>query len=466
MYILKWVLLCVVIGTSTMPMHLYAAEKTVDLKSEVALLKNQLQVLESRIATVDQSNADVTNDTGTNNNANIADQNKVSIKKPDPIQNKIKKAKVTTNHKSTAAVSLPSDTLSSTVSSQKVNIASNTNLPLSWHGSDISALIVGGATAGYSKSFGGSNSFNLLDLNPVLLFSYKDLILMRSALNFAINDQGGTDVSLDNVNLNLFINDYMIFGIGKFDSAIGSFIQNLSPSWVNRLPDSPVGFSSDQAAPQSEIGVQLRGGLPLIADINANYILFIANGPQGMVDTTNGIIDHVSTDGFTNNNGNFITGGRIGILPIPELEIGISGAIGKLALIDMADNTTLLQKGRNYNVIGIDAAYKWTNWDLKAEFIEQHVPSQKNSIVTQAESWKAWYLQMAYRIPKTNFEPVLRYGKYTTSVQSQYQRQLAFGLDYWLTPSIAAQAAYELNYAQENTGNNANSFLIQLVFGY
>ena len=60
---------------------------------------------------------------------------------------------------------------------------------------------------------------------------------------FAINDQGGTDVSLDNQNL--FINDYMIFGIGKFDSALGSFIQNLSPSWVNRLPDSPVGFSSD-----------------------------------------------------------------------------------------------------------------------------------------------------------------------------------------------------------------------------
>ena len=116
--------------------------------------------------------------------------------------------------------------------------------------------------------------------------------------------------------------------------------------------------------------------------------------------------------------------------------------------------------------MGADIAYKWDDWDVRAEFIKQQISSQANSIVPAAESWQAWYLQAAYWIPSTKFEPVVRYGKYTTPIAGQDQHQWTIGLDYWLAPSIAAQAAYELNYGQQGTELNSNSLLFQLTFGY
>jgi hypothetical protein len=305
-----------------------------------------------------------------------------------------------------------------------------------------------------------------LDFNPLLLFTYKDLLLLRSSIDFALNDDGSTNVSLDNINFNLFINDHATFGVGKFDSALGSFVQNISPAWINRLPDSPVGFDANEAAPQSDIGARFQGGFQITDCMAMNYIFFVANGPQALVDTTNLDIDHINTDGVINNNGDFFYGGRLGFLPIPKLEIGVSAATGKVAFINLADGTTLLQNGRVYNAIGADAAYKPGNWDFRAEYIQQQVSSKSGSIVPQGEKWKAWYLQTAYWIPTTNFEPVIRYGKYLAGVSSQNQRQWAFGLDYWFSSSLVAQVEYELNQGQKASGNNTNLFLAQLAFGF
>lgn len=305
-----------------------------------------------------------------------------------------------------------------------------------------------------------------MDFNPILLFTYKDLVFLRSAIDFALDDQGNTQTSLNYTNINLFLNDYASFGAGKFDSALGYFVQNLSPSWINKLPQAPAGFNSDQAAPQADVGIQLRGGFPLFSTAKGNYYIYVANGPRGLVDTTNVVLDHISTNGFTNNLGNYVVGSRLGFLLIPKLEIGISAAIGKLALLDMADGTTVLQRGRRYSALGADISYKYNNLDLRGEIIQQQVSSQVGSFIPQAERWKAWYLQAAYRFPSANWEPVVRYGKFTSPISSQQQGQFTFGLDYWFAPSIAAQAAFEINHGQKGSGNNANLFLIQLVFGF
>ena len=449
MRFVKYTFLGLIIGIFC-PFNLYAAVNTDNLKQELALLKNQLQALEDRIAEADQSNVSDPAIENGNKNVNAPISEKKTIKNHAPVQNKKNKAVSSASNESATTSSSPSDV----------------TVPLSWQGSDLSALITGSATAGFTKAFGQSSSFNILDFNPLLLFSYKDLLLLRSSIDFALDDEGNTNVSLDNINLNLFINDHATLGAGKFDSALGSFVQNISPAWVNRLPDSPVGFDADEAAPQSDIGARLQGGFQLSEKMAMNYVVFVANGPQALVNTTNIVIDHINTDGVINNNGDFFFGGRLGFLPIHKFEIGISAATGKVALIDMSDGTTLLQKGRTYNVIGVDAAYKPGNWDFRGEYIQQQVSSQSGSIVPQGEKWKAWYLQAAYWIPTTNFEPVIRYGRYLAAVSNQNQRQWAFGLDYWLSSSLVIQTEYEINDGQKGSGNNTNLFLAQLAFGF
>ena len=339
--------------------------------------------------------------------------------------------------------------------------------PITWEGPDLSAVIVGGASAGFSKPSGGDSAFNILDFNPILLFSYKELLFLRSSVDFSLDNQGNTSVNLDYANLNLFLNDYAVLGIGKFDSGLGYFVQNLSPAWINRMPDSPVGFASDEAAPQSEIGLRLQGGLPLLFNqIATNYILFISNANQGVVDIATSVIDYVGSNGYLQSSGNYLYGGRFGILPIPKLEIGISAATGKISLIDSLNTSVVLQNNRSYHVLGADFSYKPGHWDLRAEIIQQQVPSQSGSVAEGAQTWRAWYGQVAYWIPNTQWEPVIRYSKFTTSIVANRERQWAFGVDYWFAPSIALQTSFELNKGEVGTSQNTNTFLMQLAFGY
>lgn len=335
-----------------------------------------------------------------------------------------------------------------------------------WLSPDISGLVTGAVSTGFTVPQMSSGRFNLLDFNPMFLFRYKDLAFLHADLDFALDDDGNTTADLGNLNLNLFINDLMVFAVGSFDSPLGYFVQNLGPPWINRLPDAPVGFDGDEAAPQAELGLQVRGGFYFLSKLKMNYTTFFANGPRAYGDPTTGMIDHIGTDAFPNNNNNFIGGGRLGILPIPNVEIGISGAGGKVALYSLPTGTYLGEAGRNYQVIGADLSIKKYNWDLRAEVIQQRIQSQANSQYPDAQKWKAWYLQAAYWIPETKFEPVVRWGGYSSAVYGQSVHQVALGVDYWFAPSLAIQAAYEINKAQLGTTADNNLFLVQLVFGF
>ncbi|MGB7932358.1 MAG: hypothetical protein WCH04_09040 [Gammaproteobacteria bacterium] len=71
-----------------------------------------------------------------------------------------------------------------------------------------------------------------------------------------------------------------------------------------------------------------------------NYGVYVANGP--VLEIGNGQIQTIEADKQTPNaDGKFVMGGRVGILPIPMLEVGLSGATGKVAGAD--DNDVQLQ---------------------------------------------------------------------------------------------------------------------------
>jgi hypothetical protein len=452
------------------PLWTYAANDTVDVKREITQLKSQIQKLEILVASSGQITNSATTNSPTVTSASTQ-KNKKRTREKTVQNNKKKSSSESVANKNNNSATLANSSTNDKVADSSPNqLSSPANFipQLFWQGPDLSALIVGGASAGFSKPYGNNySSFNILDINPIFLFSYKDILFLRSALGFSLDDAGNTDVSLDYMNLNLFLNDYAVLGVGKFDSALGYFIQNLSPAWINRMPDAPVGFNADQAAPQAEVGMRLQGAFPLFCTMKANYTLFISNGDQAFVDTTNLVIDNIGSNGYTNSFGNFFYGGRLGFLPIPKLEIGISGATGKVALFDSSATTTLLQRSRAYSATGADLSYKPGNWDLRAEFIQQLISSESVSIVPQAQKWKAWYGQVAYWIPSTKFEPVIRYGKFTAPAGTQeQQRQWAFGLDYWFAPSIAAQTSFEINKGQSGSNTNQNLFSIQLVFGF
>ena len=351
----KRILFCLIVGIMSLPLWTYAADDTIDVKREIAQLKSQIQKLEMHIASAEQSTNSATTDSATDTSTSTQKSKKKTT------QVRIAQS----NNKDSRLTSVVNKNKAQDNTPDQLSSPANFIPHFSWQGPDISALMVGGASAGFSKPSGNSGSFNILDFNPIFLFSYKDVLFLRSSVDFSLDDYGNTNVGLNYTNLNLFLNDYAVFGVGKFDSTLGYFTQNLSPAWINRMPDAPVGFNGDQAAPQAEVGIRLQGAIPLSCTMKANYSLFIADGDQAFVDTTNLVIDHIGSDGYTNNFGNYMYGGRLWLLPIPKLEIGVSGATGKLALFNLADGTTLLQRSRVYSALGADFSYKPGNWDLR-----------------------------------------------------------------------------------------------------
>lgn len=386
---------------------------------------------------------------------------------------------------------------------------------ISWIGSqNISSVISGYIFAGYDHAQHHNGNFTLGGFNPVFNFLYQDIVLAEAEVDFEIDRKSRTIVRLDYASLDFFLHKYVTFIAGKFLSPLGQFMQNQKPAWINKLPSRPPGFYPFQAAPESEIGIELRGGFP-ICDMLLNYALYVGNGPEAYVCPCNNLIDYVIYRGFNaDEDGHKIVGGRLGFLPWPCLELGVSAAHGRIGLFfpnfnhrnsgcnfnNCGSNSNCGFNGngcgsfnnfcgfnqiysgstfgfeffapscntipfdiRSYASYGADFSFRCDNFTFRGEYIRQNIKGNPYTLVP-GNRWRAYYLQLAYRIFK--FEPVIRYGNYKTFQNYYRHRQVAIGLDYWFAPSIVAKVAYEFNSGQMHTINNDNRFLFQVAYGF
>ena len=308
-------------------------------------------------------------------------------------------------------------------------------------------------------------SFVEVGFNPIFHYLYKDLLLFETELEIEANEEGEAEVGLEYANMNLFVNDYItVFG-GKFLTPVGFFIQNLHPAWINKFPSKPPGFQEEGgAAPITDIGLGVRGGFPLGSTAKANYALYVGNGPRlALNGAGDGIESIVSKGGTSDPDKKKFFGGRVGVLPIPGLEFGVSAGISRVAVEPAG---APVEPSRRYTVFGGDFAYQWKGLNFHGEYIQQKVGDLATSVAPLGGKWKTWYIQPAYRLPSTNWEPVLRYGKFTSPNADQSLRQWGVGLNYWFAPSIVGKVAYEFNQGLAGTANDSNRLLLQFAYGF
>lgn len=250
----------------------------------------------------------------------------------------------------------------------------------------------------------------------------------------------------------------MALTVGKFISPIGQFRQNFHPSWINKLPSAPVGFGHGGAAPSANVGAALRGGLPKVLGLRHNYVAYVSNAPTLSV-APDGDVDIGTEGGTASNSTPLNVGGRYGIDPISGMEIGISGAYGKVAELDGAGDYV---QSRDYRVLDTDLTYNVSGFDLRGEYVEQVIGDNGPSPI-EGGKWQAWYAQAAYQISAIRLEPVIRYGSYKNP-ESEI-RQTAVGLNYLFANNVIAKVAYEFNDVKDSTQND-DIFLAQFAFGF
>ncbi|NIA28269.1 MAG: hypothetical protein GWP02_09455, partial [Desulfobulbaceae bacterium] len=282
--------------------------------------------------------------------------------------------------------------------------------------------ISGYASIDYISADNEPSAF-VANFNPMFHFLYDDKVLWEAELELEVDENGETQLGLEYTTVDLFLTDNLTLVAGKFLTPLGNFRQNIHPSWINKLASAPPGFGHDGAAPISELGLQLRG----VANVGSNskivYAGYVGNGPK--IVGEDGEIHAVEAEGFASDpDDEKVFGGRIGFLPFPSLELGISGASGNVAVVENDGADFEGDPSRGYSVFGFDASYRWNNLDVRAEYISQEVDDQELSIAAEGGKWETWYAQGSYRFgQQSNWEGVVRYADFTSPHADDSQEQ-------------------------------------------
>lgn len=330
--------------------------------------------------------------------------------------------------------------------------------------------LAGYGSVGYTDNQGTKGRFSQVQFSPIFHYQYKDLMMLESELEITNDPDGETTTDLEYLTLDLFLNDYATLVAGKFLSPIGQFRQNLHPGWINKLPSAPPGFGHDGAAPISDTGLQLRGGFPL-GSVRSNYALYVSNGPELDAATEDGNVEleGIMAEGRTSDvDGDKVVGGRFGLLPIPELEVGLSFATSKAAITSLDSASISDEPSRDYDVYGGDFAWQQRNLSLRGEYVQTKIGADSSGGTTASDGakWKTWYTQASYKFLPTKFEGVVRYTDFNSPHAAEDQKQSALGVNYLFASNVMAKFAYEFNDGEAGAPADNNSFLAQIAYGF
>ena len=175
---------------------------------------------------------------------------------------------------------------------------------------------------------GSPSSFNA-SLAPLILWRLNDRLLFEGAFDIGVSNadgSGSTSFELTIADISYIVNDYLTVGGGLFVAPFGVYHNHFDPPWINKLPDDPLVFSDGGLAPGSIVGAFATGAVP-VGSMKFTYDFYVSNGARLITDDP-GAAGSLDFGNYDDNNNAKSVGGRVSILPIPQLEIGYSFMVG------------------------------------------------------------------------------------------------------------------------------------------
>ena len=331
-------------------------------------------------------------------------------------------------------------------------------------------MVTGYALTNFIKPQNEPSQFET-GFNPIFLYKANDRLFFEAEIELEIED-GEQNITLEYAQILYTLNDYLIFGAGKFLNPANYFIERLHPGWINKLPTMPmfVGHHGGMQAAQ-HLGFQLRGGTP-IKGSKIEYAFFMSMGPT--LDLHDGFIDFKNYEDNNNNKG---IGLKFGFLPIPELAIGYAfenATVGE-------ENTQFENVSATTHVVDFSYAkdiggLKGTI-DLKAQVVWLNIDNPNIAPLTFDNNSNGGYAQIAFRPGNVdndffkNLEFVYRYDwtdKPDDAPENELVKRSTIGINYWLSSSSLFKFAYENKDTVVPGGSTTNEhrFVGQIAFGF
>jgi hypothetical protein len=339
--------------------------------------------------------------------------------------------------------------------------------------------IAGDMDVGFTTQRGTQSTFSA-GLAPLILWQPTDRILIEGAFDIGIDTDAdansSTSFDLTIANISYLVSDNLAVGGGLFVVPFGVYHNHFDPPWINKFPDDPLAFGDGGIAPGSEVGVYARGAVP-IRSTKLTYDVYLTNGPNLVVSSPDNA-GALNFDDFTDLNDNKAVGGRIGFLPMPNIEMGYSVQYAEPNPAGFEHVHALLQA----------ADVNWRQecpqlrglFDVRAEWVWSDV-SRATYDPTGALGFgparfsnyrHGGYVQVCYRPTKVDskilrsIELVSRYDVLIQPLSApggDHEKRVTLGVDYWVTPAVVLKAAYEID--DKKVGENQNAFLLQVGVG-
>jgi hypothetical protein len=348
-----------------------------------------------------------------------------------------------------------------------------------YHYTDSRFTLVGDAAFGYNAPHHGTSTF-FAQISPLVLWRPADHLLIEAAADIGIGTDAtgtsSTSFDLTIANASYLVNDYLAVGAGLFIVPFGQYHNHFDPPWIKEFPDDPLPFGDNPIAPNHEVGAFVKGAVPVTVagrDLKFTYDFYVANGPQ-LVTNDSTSAGSLNFDDFSDLNNNKAVGGRLGFLPMPNLELGYSIQASDPSPAGFQRTHALLQAVDLNWRPDVDALQGWI--DLRGEYVWSDVSratfdpthSQGFGPIDFGNHRDGGYVQLAYRPAYITsdflrrLEFAVRYDFLNTPLQSPggtHEHRFTLGVDYWVTPQAVLETAYEFDRRRE--GGHQDALLIQ-----
>jgi hypothetical protein len=330
-------------------------------------------------------------------------------------------------------------------------------------------VLTGNASATFSTINHNGSNFDAT-FYPIFLWHLTDNLMFEGEIEFEL-DGNSTSTSLEYAALDWTINDNMTLVAGKFLSPMNTFVERYVPKWINKLPDSPLTVY-DGILPESNVGLELRGVLPLGQEARLNYAAYVSNTPN-LITTDPSNLGHLEFDNFSSSGHGKAFGARVGFSPWHNVEVGYGFQHSKVPT-DTGDGPGVNATQQSVDLSAhVDALSG--RWTLLSQYAWSRIghttldPDGSLGIgpLGLTNNSDGGYVQLSYRGRElgadflNNMEFIVRGDRLNAAAgdpNALDERRLTFGIDYWLTSSTVIKAAYEIDH--QEGAPNSNAFLI------
>ncbi|MGD2067188.1 MAG: hypothetical protein PVI57_00780 [Gemmatimonadota bacterium] len=339
----------------------------------------------------------------------------------------------------------------------------------------IGSVLTGYAAFGYASGLGGDFEHDFTaSASLVPLFRIEEDVLVAGEVEFALHD-GETLVQLEHAEVHYLGFDRVQLKMGRFHVPFGVWMHN---NWINRMPTPPLLYEDTHGEPASsallpilfDVGVMARWTLPVADGWRTSAALSVTQGPRpGEGDHTHEEMEEEPDEGhsdvarlaygatYEDNNDDKMLALELKAVSAGGLTLQASGF---RAAYD--DEGELDVVGVNLSAIWAPRSGPLRLLDVRGEaslLDQEYIDDDETGSVRSG----GYYLQVSRRV--RDFQPVVRWSHLPQSTAGSgpfvdRRRQLALGLEYWISPSVPLKAAYQWEL------DGADGFFLQWAVGF